>query len=452
MNISIIGTGYVGLVTGVCLAYKGHKVFCADKQQHIIDSISRGVSPIYEQQLDSMLAHVIKNNDLKATTDLNQAVMESEITIIAVGTPYIGDQIALTYIKEAAHEVGAILKNKKDYHVVCVKSTVVPTTTDTIVLPILKQASGKELGDFGLVMNPEFLKEGEAVQDFLNPDRIIIGAIDEKSYEVFKNIYQYHFDAPIIKVNPRTAEMIKYASNSLLATLISFSNEIAAISEEAGGIDALKVMESVGLDKRFTPKVRGQLIKPDATKYLKPGRGFGGSCFPKDIKSLISFSVQRGYDPKILKSVIAVNELQIKRILCTLKKELSGIQDKTIAILGLAFKANTDDVRESQSIKLIRELKEAGTKLKCYDPAAVEKAKTELLGCDGVEFFNDYREALEGTDAAILMTDWEFITSIPFSEYVKFMKAPAVFDCCRALDHAKAKFYGVKYIGIGFRE
>lgn len=452
MKISVIGTGYVGLVTGVCLAFKGHQVFCADKNQSIVDSINSGISPIYEKGLQSLLSYVLNNNSLKATKDLNQAVMSSEVSIIAVGTPFIGDSIDLSHIKEAVYEIGKVLKNKKDYHVVCVKSTVVPTTTDTLVFEILQKASGKSLEEFGLTMNPEFLKEGEAVEDFLNPDRIIIGAIDEKSFQVLKKVYEDCFDAPIIKVNPRTAEMIKYASNSLLATQISFSNEIAAISEEIGDIDALQVMEGVSLDKRLTPKVKGELIKPDITKYLKPGRGFGGSCFPKDVKSLIAFSTKQGYTPKILKSVVEVNESQIQRIIKTLKKELYYIEGRTIAILGLAFKANTDDIRESPSIKLVKELLGKGVKLKCYDPIAINNAKKELSMDEKLKFIENYKEAIMGAHAALIMTDWEGIINIPFSEYKKLMKTPIIFDCCRALDNEKAKAFGVKYIGIGYRK
>ena len=439
----------MGLVTGVCLAFKGHQVFCVDKLQCIVDNINTGISPIYEKGLQSLLSYVLNNNSLKATTDLNHAVMNSEVSIIAVGTPFDGDNIDLSHIEEAAKEIASILKNKKEYHVVCVKSTVVPTTTDTLVFELLQQTSGKSVGEFGLVMNPEFLKEGEAVEDFLNPDRIIIGAIDEKSYQAFKKVYEGYFDAPIVKVNPRTAEMIKYTSNSLLATLISFSNEIGVISEEIGGIDALKVMEGVSMDKRLTPKVKGELIKPDITKYLKPGRGFGGSCFPKDVKSLIAFSAKQGYIPKILKSTIEVNESQIHRIIETLKKELYYIEGRTIAILGLAFKANTDDIRESPSIKLIKELLKNGVKLKCFDPIAIHNAKVELPANDKLMFTEDYKEAIMEAHAAIIMSDWESIINIPFSEYKNLMKTPIIFDCCRALDCEKAKALHIKYIGIG---
>jgi len=444
MNISIIGTGYVGLVTGVCLAKKGHKVICVDKIQSIVDNINSGVAPIFEKHLNDLLMEVV-GDKLKATSDIGYAVENSEASIIAVGTPFSEGKIDLKYVKEAAFDIGMVLKDKKDYHVVCVKSTVIPTTTDTMVLKTLEEVTGKKLGEFGLVMNPEFLREGNAVEDFMNQDRIIIGAMDDKSFEVFSKIYKDYFDAPIVKTNPRTAEMIKYTSNALLATLISFSNEIAAISEEIGNIDALEVLEGVHLDRRLSINIEGETIRPDILKYLKPGRGFGGSCFPKDVKSLIAFSEKLGYVPRILKSVIKVNESQTERLILKLKKGIGEIKDKTIAILGLAFKAGTDDIRESQSIKLIRKLIKEGAKLKCYDPAAIENAKKELKEQANLEFYNDYENALRNADAAIIMTEWDTIANISNDAFKKLMRNPVIIDGCRILAEKDAQVNNVKY-------
>ena len=280
---------------------------------------------------------MVIGDKLKTTTDIRYAVENTEVSIIAVGTPFSEGKIDLEYVKKVAYDIGMILKEKKDYHVVCVKSTVIPTTTDTVVLNILEVVSGKKLGEFGLVMNPEFLREGNAVEDFMNPDRIIIGTMDDKSFDVFSRIYKEYFDAPIVKTNPRTAEMIKYTSNALLATLISFSNEIAAISEETGDIDALEVLEEVHMDKRLSVNLGGKQMKPDIIKYLKPSRGFGGSCFPKDVKSLINFSERLGYTPRMLKSVIEVNNSQTERLINLLKEKIREINGKTISILGLSF-------------------------------------------------------------------------------------------------------------------
>lgn len=446
MNISIIGTGYVGLVTGVCLAKKGHNVICVDRIQNIVDNINCGIAPIFEKHLEDFLQEVV-GDKLKATSDIRYAVENSEVSIIAVGTPFSGDSIDLKYVKEAAHDIGMILKEKKDYHVVCVKSTVIPTTTDTMVLSMLEKASGKKLGEFGLVMNPEFLREGNAVEDFMNPDRIIVGAMDDKSFDVFSKIYKDYFDAPIFKTNPRTAEMIKYTSNALLATLISFSNEIAAISEEIGDIDALEVFEGVYMDRRLSFNVEGKTVKPDIIKYLKPGRGFGGSCFPKDVKSLIAFSEKLDYKPKILKSVIEVNELQVERLILKLKNKIGEIRGKIISILGLAFKSGTDDIRESQSIRLIRRLIKEGAVLKCYDPMAVENAVKELKTEANIEFYNSYENALFNADAAVIMVDWDTIANISTDVFKKLMKNPVIIDGCRIL----AEKDDIKYSGMGWR-
>jgi len=450
MNISIIGTGYVGLVTGVCLAKKGHKVICVDKIQSVVDSINNGITPIYEKNLNEFLIDVL-GDKLEATTDIRYAVENSEISIIAVGTPYSESKINLEYVKEAAYDIGMVLKDKKDYHVVCVKSTVIPSTTDTIVLNIIKVASGKKLGEFGLVMNPEFLREGNAIEDFMNPDRIVIGSMDDKSFDEFSKIYKGYFDVPIVRTNTRTAEMIKYATNALLATLISFSNEISAISEEIGDIDSLEVLEGVHMDRRLSVNLEGKLIKPDIVKYLKPGRGFGGSCFPKDVKSIISFSESLGYVPRILKSVIEVNDFQTERLLNLLKEKIGELNGKTITVLGLAFKSGTDDIRESQSIKLIKSLHEKGAIIKCYDPVAVENAKNELKDYSNIEYFDIYEDALANADAAVIMTDWDIISSIDYSEFIKLMKNPVVIDCCRIYDKKEADNSHINYIGIGYR-
>lgn len=450
MNISIIGTGYVGLVTGVCLAKKGHKVICVDKIQSVVDSINNGITPIYEKNLNEFLIDVL-GDKLEATTDIKYAVENSEISIIAVGTPFTEGKIDLEYVKEAAYDIGMVLKEKKDYHVVCVKSTVIPTTTDTIVLNILEVASGKKLGEFGLVMNPEFLREGNAVEDFMNPDRIIIGTIDDTSFDVFSKIYKDYFSAPIIRTNTRTAEMIKYATNALLATLISFSNEISAISEEIGDIDSLEVLEGVHMDRRLSVNIDGKLIKPDIVKYLKPGRGFGGSCFPKDVKSIISFSESLGYVPRILKSVIEVNDFQTERLLNLLKEKIGELNSKSITVLGLSFKPGTDDIRESQSIKLIKSLQEKGALIKCYDPVAIENAKKELKDYSNIEYFDIYKDALVNADAAVIMTDWDVISSIGYDEFKKLMNNPVVIDGCRIFDKKEAQSNDINYVGIGCR-
>src|SRR4030065_2987744 len=289
MKISVIGTGYVGLVSGVCLAEKGHRVICVDQDRDKVDKINKGISPIYEKGLVELLRKNI-NHTMSATTDLRSAVLETDLSMIAVGTPFKGEEIDLTYIKEVSRQIGTALKDKTTYHLVVVKSTVVPGTTDEVVLPILEEASGKKAGvTFGGGMNPEFLREGEAIADFFSPHRTVLGGMDERSVEILEELYSVLNQVDKLKTNNKTAEMIKYTANSLLATMISFSNEIANLCTAMGGVDVVDVMKGVHLDKRLSPILAdGSRLIPSFTTYIEAGCGFGGSCFPKDVKALIS--------------------------------------------------------------------------------------------------------------------------------------------------------------------
>jgi UDPglucose 6-dehydrogenase len=279
MRVSIVGTGYVGLVSGACLASIGHDVTCIDLDERKVESINRGVPPIFEEGLEALLGTVIGDR-LRATRDLRAAVLDSDLTMIAVGTPFDGKEIDLTYIEDAAQEIGEALAVKNGYHVVVVKSTVVPGTTDDRVAPILEAASGKEIGrDIGVGMNPEFLREGDAISDFVNPDRIVLGGNDERALAVMAELYAPFTETEVVRTTPRTAEMIKYTANSLLATLISFSNEIANLSASVG-VDAMEVMHGVHLDKRFTPILAdGTRVWPGMVTYLEGGCGFGAAAF-----------------------------------------------------------------------------------------------------------------------------------------------------------------------------
>ncbi len=451
MRISIIGTGYVGLVTGVCLASKGHQVICIDIKQDIVDKINKMVPPIYEEGLEDLLKTVVSSHKLYATTDLEKAVRETEISIIAVGTPTIGeDKIDLSYIEKAAEQIGTVLKDKKEYHVVCVKSTVIPGTTDTLVRGVVEKASGKKAGEFGLAMNPEFLREGKAVGDFMNPDRIVLGSYDDKSYQVMEKVYANHFDAPIVHVNLRTAEMIKYTANALLATLISFSNEIGMICEKAGNFDVNEVMKYVSLDKRFNPRLNGQLVNPEAIHYLKAGCGFGGSCFPKDVKALIAYSKGLGMDPKMIEATININKEQPVRLVDRLEGSVGTLKDKKIAVLGLAFKPGTDDVRESPSITIINSLLDKGAHVFAVDPIAVSNMEKVIPGKGKpLSYSVDYKEALKGADGAVLVTSWPEYVSIPPEGFVELMSTPILMDGRRVLDKTKFERAGVKYMGVG---
>ncbi|KUO72734.1 MAG: hypothetical protein APF77_01850 [Clostridia bacterium BRH_c25] len=448
MRLSIIGTGYVGLVSGVCLASKGHEVICVDSRGSVVESINSSKATIYEPYLSEYIKKAVTAGKLSATVDLSHAVNNSDISIIAVGTPYKDKNIDLSYIEKVSRDIGRLLREKEAYHVVCIKSTVIPTTTDTFVRNIIELESGKKAGEFGLVMNPEFLREGEAVMDFLHPDRIVIGAYDDKSFELFKKVYEDYFEAPIIRVSLRTAELIKYTSNSLLAMLISYSNEIAAISEVIGSLDVEEVLYGVSLDKRLSPRTDGKLVRPDILKYLKAGRGYGGSCFPKDVKALIAFSEQKGYTPELLKATTEINEKQVAKIVDRIESELEIIEGRRILVLGLAFKQNSDDIRESPAIELVKLLVERKALVSVTDPMAMENTRM-VLGEKGICYLQDYKNETASYDAAILMTPWQ--------EYVEFLNEGSyeplsiamLFDGCRALRKNKILGSGIKYMGIG---
>ena len=449
MNIAIMGTGYVGLVTGVCLAVHGHRVICVDKNEDIVEKINDSVPPIYEPGISELLKKAIDAGNLKATTDLKHAIQHSDVSMICVGTPFKEGKIDLSQIVEISQEIGRVLKTMKAYHVVCVKSTVVPTTTDKLVREILEQESGKKAGAFGLAMNPEFLREGNAIEDFIKPDRIVIGANDERSYKMIKKLYS-HFKAPIIKVNLRTAEMIKYASNALFASLISFSNEIGNICEGVGNIDVTDVLNGVCLDKRINPKKGGKYIFPGIVSYIKAGCGFGGSCFPKDVKALSAFAEDLSCTSGLLKSVININEIQPIRLVQRMERELETLAGKRIAVLGLAFKPDTDDVRESPAIRLIEELISKNAEVIATDPKAVDMARKLLPPCDRLTLTTRYDTALRSADAAVLVTAWkEYIYILP-EEFGELMKKPIIFDGRRIYNRAKMEQMGIKYIGIGY--
>ncbi len=449
MRISIIGTGYVGLVSGVCLASKGHEVICVDSRSSVVESINSSKATIYEPYLSEYIKEAVTSGKLSATVDLKHAVNNSEISIIAVGTPYKDEDIDLSYIEKVSQDIGRLLKEKEAYHVVCIKSTVIPTTTDTFVKNILELESGKKAGEFGLVMNPEFLREGEALMDFLYPDRIVIGAYDDKSFEVFRKVYENYFEAPIIRVSLRTAELIKYASNSLLAMLISYSNEIAAISEVVGSMDVEEVLYGVSLDKRLSPKIDGKLVRPDILKYLKAGRGYGGSCFPKDVKALIAFSEQKGYIPELLRATTEINEKQVIKIIDKIESELGKIEGSRILVLGLSFKQNSDDIRESPAIGLVKLLVEKKAMVSVTDPMAIANAREVLGEKEGLNYSEDYMSEASSFDAVVLMTPWqEYVELLNEGSYQPLMTA-ILFDGCRALNKNKILEAGIKYIGIG---
>ena len=434
MRIAILGSGYVGLVTGVCFADKGYKVYSIDVDAEKVKTINSGKTPIFEPGLGELLKKNLENDNFKAflSDDFYSQKIQTDLSFICVPTPSKKDgSIDLKFIKNASEDLAKYIENLNQYHVVTVKSTVVPGTTDKIVLSILKK-SGKKLGeDFGLCMNPEFLKEGSAIEDFLKPDKIVIGSYDEKSASVLEKVYEsWSSDVPRIKTNLRTAEMIKYAQNAFLATKISFINEIANICQKIG-IDAKKVSYAIGLDKRINPN------------FLNFGVGFGGSCFPKDVEALISTSEKIGYEPKLLKSVIHVNEKQPLEAL----KMVGDLNDKTISILGLAFKPDTDDIREAPSIRLIQELKKHNVIIQAYDPQAVENMKAIF---PDITYTESPLGALKNSDICFVMTEWEEIKELKSKDFLNSMRTPVVIDGRRIFDPEEKIKAGIDYRGIGY--
>jgi UDPglucose 6-dehydrogenase len=444
MKVSILGTGYVGLVSGVCLAEKGHVVTCVDIDPKKVERTNQGEPIIYENGLDELLARNI-GISFSATTDLREAVLGTELSMIAVGTPFDGNEIDLTFIKEVSRQIGATLREKIGYHVVVVKSTVVPGTTENVVLPILEEASGKIAGtDFGIGMNPEFLREGMAVQDFLFPDRIVLGGVDERTLDYMEDLYSVFQGVDVIRTTPKTAEMIKYAANSLLATMISFSNEIGNLCSSLGGVDVVEVMRGVHLDKRLCPILAdGQRILPQFTAYLEAGCGFGGSCFPKDVKALISHGKKSGLSMTLLKSVVEVNEAQPRMVLEILKKHFPEMAGLRVAVLGLAFKPGTDDMRESPAIPIVKNLLSAGSLVQAYDPVARHEA-AKVFGDKGIVYADSLDQALYNVEVILLLTRWEEFGILP-KLIAQETNQPLVIDGRRMLD--KRDF--ARYDGIG---
>ncbi len=416
MNISVIGTGYVGLVTGVCFAKFKNKVICVDIDKDKIDKINNGIPPIYEEGLEELL---IENKKfIQATNDIKSAVTNSEITFICVGTPSKDTgEIDLTFVKEVAKTIAEIIKEKDEWQLIVVKSTVLPGTTKDTILPIIEKYSQKKAGiDFGLAMNPEFLREGIAVNDFLNPDRIVIGTYDKKSDELLKKLYK-DFSCPIVETTLSAAEMIKYASNCILATKISFINEIGNFCKKLE-IDTYDVAEGMGLDRRI------------GRAFLDSGIGWGGSCFPKDLDALSAWAKAKNYDSRIIDSVIYVNDRQPLKLIELLKKHMPSLKGKKIGVLGLAFKPNTDDIRESRAIPIIKQLHKEGAIIKAYDPKAMDnfrKLFPDLVYCKNAD------EALE-SDAILITTNWDEFKKLNY-------KGKIVIDGRRILQAKNARIY-----------
>ena len=428
MKITIVGTGYVGLVTGVGLAAVGHTVTCVDRDKRKIEAIESGRAPFHEPGLDELLVRQRASGRLLASTNLEDSLSGSAVSIIAVGTPSNETGIDLSYIRQAARQIGSQLPTLEPYHVVVVKSTVVPTTTDTVVRSELEAASGMVSGrDFGLAINPEFLSEGRAVEDFTKPDRIVIGASTARASSLLADMYA-KFSCPILQTTPRNAEMVKYAANALQATLISFSNEIASMCETVPGLDEEAVMRGVHLDKCWgTPGSDGKPHFAGVVSYLRAGIGFGGSCFPKDLRALRAFARSEGIEVPILNSVLKVNEERAGRVVDLLTDHIGTLQGKRIAVLGLAFKPETDDVRESPGVRIAKLLLLRGADIVLHDPLVRIDAVQDQLG-NSITQAHDVPAAASGADAIVIATGWDAYRRLDWSDIASRMRSPVIFD------------------------
>lgn len=428
MRLSIIGSGYVGLVTGTCFAEVGHRVICVDNDSEKVRALQSGRVPIYEPGLEELIRANTATGRLRFTDSIGDGVENSDVVFIAVPTPPLPDgKVDLTYIEKVAREIAGVLKG---YRVIVDKSTV-PVKTGEKVAETISRYGGAG-AEFDVVSNPEFLREGCAVADLMRPDRIVIGANSERAAEMMKRIYE-PFHAPIYITDINSAELIKHAANSFLALKISYINGVAAICE-ASGANIDDVADGMGADKRI------------GRDFLNAGLGYGGSCFPKDIKAFIAIADDLGVPFSLLREVEAINGAQLDRFVKKIRDALWVLKEKRIGVLGLAFKANTDDVRSSTAIALCRRLMEEGAHVVAHDPQAMGKAAAEL---PGAEMRDRAEDVFEGTEAVVIATEWKEFRALPWADLKGRMVAPLIFDGRNLLDAGALRQFGYRYWGVG---
>jgi UDPglucose 6-dehydrogenase len=432
VRLGIVGTGHVGLVYAVAFTLAGHEVVGADVDKKAVASLQEGKTTFYEPDLDDVFAKARKTGRLSFTTDVAGAARAAEVVFLAVGTPSREDgSIDVSFLEAAAKTVGQGMRSARGYQVIAVKSTVVPGTTEGVVRPALEKSSGKKAGrDFGLCMNPEFLREGSAVEDALHPDRLVIGGVDERSVNALEAAYA-DLTCPRVHTDLRTAEMIKYATNAFLATKVSFANELANLCDAFGGINVDRVVEAMGLDARINPR------------FLKAGLGFGGSCFPKDVKAVVAAGKESGYEARLLRAVLDVNEFQPLRAVALAEKAIGPLKGKRVAILGLSFKGGSDDIRESRAIPLAQALLKKGAKVVGYDPVANEIFHRAL---PRVEIARDVKSALAQTDVCIVHNDWPQWRDLNAADF-SGMRRKVVVDGRRIL--RREAMQGVELVVLG---
>jgi UDPglucose 6-dehydrogenase len=431
VNICVIGVGYVGLVTGACFAEFGIRVTCVDNDREKIERLNQGKIPIYEPGLEEMVAKNVRENRLFFTDNLEEAVAHSLVVFIAVGTPSDAQGKAdLRYVREVAQAIGRTMDG---YKLVVTKSTV-PVGTGKIIQGIVRK-SQKEKIPFDIASNPEFLREGSAIEDFMRPNRVVIGANSDQAVAIMKDLYSplYLLETPFVITTVETAEMIKYASNAFLATKISFINEMANLCEKVGA-DVHQVARGMGLDHRI------------GSKFLHPGPGFGGSCFPKDTSALAQLAESQGYDFEIVKTVIHVNQRQRQRMVEKIVQVVGPVKGKTLGVLGLTFKPNTDDIREAPALYIIKKLESQGAKIRAYDPAGMAEAGKILKK---VSFQGNLYDVAQGAEALILITEWNAFRNIDWPRIKSLLKRPLVIDLKNVYDPAKMRQSGFQYHCLG---
>jgi UDPglucose 6-dehydrogenase len=430
MKIAVIGTGYVGLVAGACFAENGNDVICVDKDPAKVRTLQRGRIPIYEPGLEELVRRNRAEKRLTFTTNLPRGVRASQIVFIAVGTPTGEDGSAdLRHVMDVAREIARVMNG---YKVIVDKSTVPVGTADKVREVIRKETSHP----FSVVSNPEFLKQGAAIDDFMKPDRVVIGAEDPRSAEIMRELYApfTRTGAPIMMMDCASAELCKYAANAMLATRISFMNEVANVCEVVGA-DVDSVRRAVASDRRIGPS------------FLFPGVGYGGSCFPKDVKAMLNFAANKSYDFQILKAVECVNERQKVRLLAKMKKHFGTLKGKRIAVWGLAFKPKTDDMREAPAVPLIEALLESGATVTAYDPEAIRVARG-IFG-SAVQFADNGYAALSGADALAIITEWNEFREPDYGRIRKLMRSPVIFDGRNIYNPEQIRGFGFTYYSIG---
>jgi UDPglucose 6-dehydrogenase len=431
MNICVVGVGYVGLVTGSCFAEFGNTVVCVDNDEKKIEALQQGIIPIYEPGLEEMVKRCQSAGRLHFTTDVADAVEKSLIIFIAVGTPSgSGGSANLEYVYQVAETIGRLMKG---YKVIATKSTV-PVGTGKQIKEIVKRNRAQDIA-FDVVSNPEFLREGSAIEDFMRPNRVIIGSESEQASAIMRDLYSplYLIETPVVTTSVETAEMIKYASNAFLATKISFINEMANICDLVGA-DVHQVAKGMGLDKRIGPK------------FLHPGPGYGGSCFPKDTRAIAKLAESLGSRFRIVETVIEVNERQHERMVEKMQSTLGTLKGKRLGILGLTFKPNTDDIRESPAIKIVKRLVDKGASVVAFDPAGMEAAKEVLRE---VVFAKDMYDVAKDADALVLITEWNEFRFLDWDRVKSLLRSPIVVDLRNIYDPVRMRARGFDYRCVG---